>query len=732
MQHLAVICIFLALGCSWGIPAEAPPCLLEKPGDFYVIGMFEVCTYIYNLEIDQYMNAIVNALAFTLNHIQSDFSGFTLGYMLFTSCGDCLSNVYNCYLDGNCLLYDIPVILYVTQDSLDYLFEFGSGTTKVVINERILPSFLPNLVTFSQVVESFFVQNKWNLVGAAYESCNDFAEYGNQNSSNYCNDWKILFNNFQGNINEIKQSIRKNKDNATLYFGDLMDFKELISGTGDIQKPFVYCCLETLEDLADVSKSLNGTILIYKDIRVDDGFYSYFKEAFRNLSIFISSSQVNVTVTCQNDTSDNIKYHLKIPVAMRYVYSFIRILYKTVNNTCLGKMSECQNSTTKFQSFTQNETSLLQNYIKIATENVYDFKIYRAVTNKTDVDLTCYNISQTEKLHLCATSCNVSQKMTMVGTCCMHCEDCPEGTFSNGTTCLRDTIVHGVLICILSPIGILLCFGVFIVFLKYADTPIVKSSGGSIFYCYLTGLIIAFSSSFLFIGKPTDGVCMVGLPLSALGFALCLSSILSRSSHILLAFSHNSEKPTKFQRYFYIVIIVIGTLGELIICCLWMRLDPLHFQFLPYGQVFTNMGCKCTHLYWYFICFGYLALLCLASWTLAIKSHSLPPSFSESSSISFSMMIFLTIWSCVILIIVSKNEELQAVILGVSISVSSWGFLICISLPKVYIILFRPERNSQKWISFITLEYCHEVAFKADLKFEAQRSSISTSYGSLE
>ncbi|XP_028668809.1 taste receptor type 1 member 3-like isoform X5 [Erpetoichthys calabaricus] len=736
MQDVSTICLFLILGCFWRCQAQVNlPCVSEKDGDLYIVGMFEVCTA--QGSIDQLMYTVFTALEYALNNTQNNYSGFKLGYKLYSSCGDCLDNYENdCYYNDNCPLDNLPVVLLFTQDSLNYLTNFGPGTLQIVVNGNGLQSFSPDLINFGQVVGSFFAVKNWTLVGTIYDACSEYIEFENQNSSDYCNDWKMVVSDFNAKTNEIKKNILRHTDNATLFFGTLKDFKGLITSvSGNTTRPFVYCCLESLEDLTYFSNILNHSMLLYHEIRLDDASYSFSKEVMKNIttsseasSIIGGSANFNVTVTLQNNISDSRKYQLNWSgVMIGQIYTLVQILYKVANNTCYNNMQQCQMWTNTSQYLTQNETSQLPSSISTAINNEYDFKVCNIDAGKTYTNMNCYNVSQSPSSAVCVQSCKVSERSVMIGHCCMQCQPCSGGTFSNGTDCLPLTIVHEVLIYILSPLGILMCVGSLAVFLTRAKTPIVKMAGGNIFYCYLAGLVIAFSSSFVFAVTPTNNTCLIGLPLSAMGFSVCLSSILARSCRILIAFANKAQRPSKLQIHSYIIIITVGTLGEVAICLAWMLRDPLHFTYVPQAKQYTNMACDCNNKYWYYISYGYLGLLCLGSWGVAIKSNALPPAFSESRSISFSMLIFLAIWGCTILIIVSDIKDLQTVILGVSIALSSWGILGCITLPKVFVIIFRPERNSQQWIRHVTYEYCRHVAYKADMNLETEQSTISTS-----
>ena len=59
------------------------------------------------------------------------------------------------------------------------------------------------------------------------------------------------------------------------------------------------------------------------------------------------------------------------------------------------------------------------------------------------------------------------------------------------------------------------------VFLRHNDTPVVRASGRELSYVLLSGILLCYMVSFLFVLRPTDIVC--GVQQTAIG--LCLSVV---------------------------------------------------------------------------------------------------------------------------------------------------------------------------------------------------------------
>ncbi|XP_039631628.1 uncharacterized protein LOC120542938 isoform X2 [Polypterus senegalus] len=719
MQSIPIVCAFLILKCFLvNTESQNISCVLEKEGDMYVLVTLPVCSSSTDT-ISSNWEHFVQELTPALDIFLGNFPGFTMGYKIFTMCGNC----FNQTAEKN-----LTVLVHVTSSEVNFNFDFYAPA-KIELTEDIMHTRTsPEAV--KKAFEDLFIKLHWNVTEIMYEKSSKYIEFQNEYSANYCTNKPLIITDFTTKEDVIKNQVMQSSANATAYFGKFKDFVTLFKAFNNTRKTFIYCCLQNLHNLqSDYGETdLTSTVLLYYDLQgFGNGFEAYITTFMKYWKY--NNANITITVNCQNKPWQNGSYmNERDIVQMFWTYDFTRSLYKNVYRTCVPNFHACKT----WASNSSNVTSEMTQF-KRDIENLKNFKVayklsaYYVQADKSEITLTC---SKDLSLPLSPSSCNNVcpswKKKVINGSCCAKCYDCPNGTFSNGTECLPIMVAHKYVIYILSPAGILLCAVALFIFLTHANTPIVKSSGGGIFYCYLAGLIIAFSSAFLFTEMPTDDVCRICLPLAALGFSLCVSSILAKSCRILLAFSSTSERPSKFQLHFYIVIIVLGTLGNAVICLMWMLIDPLRVKYLPEGQRFTNVVCDLTDSLWCILCFGYLALLCLATWSLAIKSTALPPSFIESHSISFSMLFFLTIWSCTLLITLNQSKDLQAVMFGVSIVLSSWCILGCITLPKVFIILWRPQKNTQQWINYLTYEYCRHVAYEADLNFKAQHLNASS------
>ncbi|XP_017948203.1 vomeronasal type-2 receptor 26-like [Xenopus tropicalis] len=252
-------------------------------------------------------------------------------------------------------------------------------------------------------------------------------------------------------------------------------------------------------------------------------------------------------------------------------------------------------------------------------------------------------------------------------------------------------------IAILSSMGPLLILGVF---KSYKQTPIVRANNYSLSCLLLLSLFLCFLCSLGFIGYPQPEKCLLRQVAFGMVFALCISCVLSKTIIVVIAF--NATKPGSRLRkwtgvkvpYFLILCCV---LIQLCICLIWLIFFPpfheLDTDTKP-GLIIVNCNEGSPTAFWCML--GYLGLLVTISFIVAFLARRLPDSFNEAKLITFSMLAFLSVWVSFIPAYLSAQGMYTVAMEVFAILSSSWALVVCIFIPKCFIILLRPNVNSRE------------------------------------
>ncbi|XP_078515236.1 extracellular calcium-sensing receptor-like [Lissotriton helveticus] len=310
--------------------------------------------------------------------------------------------------------------------------------------------------------------------------------------------------------------------------------------------------------------------------------------------------------------------------------------------------------------------------------------------------------------------------------CCFDCVPCSHGEVSNGTgtvKCLKcpesqwpndrhDQCIQkvteylnydeplGQTLTIAATLLTFFTAAVLGIFIKYRYTAIVKANNRGLSYLLLLALIFCFLCSFLFFGSPMTLTCMLRQTIFGIIFSISVSCVLAKTILVVLAFK--TTNPSSSARKWLgsktpILIVFLCSSIQIVICVVWLMKSP-PFPELNMKSYNEKIIFECNEgdTIFFYCMLGYMGLLATVSFIVAFVSRNLPGTFNEAKLITFSMVVFVSVWISFIPAYLSTRGKYMVAVEVFAILCSSAGLLGCVFFPKCYIILLRPNSSTRK------------------------------------
>ncbi|XP_055633826.1 metabotropic glutamate receptor 1-like [Toxorhynchites rutilus septentrionalis] len=321
-----------------------------------------------------------------------------------------------------------------------------------------------------------------------------------------------------------------------------------------------------------------------------------------------------------------------------------------------------------------------------------------------------------------------------------HCRPCDLGYWpdESQTECLQIPIEHvqwgdteAIVAISFSVLGFIMTGLVFGVFMRHNDTPVVKSSTRELCYLILVGMIISHSTIFAILAKPSTFSCLISRSLPGISFAMIYASLLVKTNRIARILAGSKKRfPTKKPKFMSAAaqLIITGLLIsiEVAIAVFMLIIEPPSTEHQYPTRQRTVLACNTTRM-GILVPLAFIFLLIILCTLYAWKTRNVPENFNEAKFIGFAMYTTCVIW--VAFVPIYFGSESKIITMCICISLSAMVTLVFLFLPKLYIILIRPEKNIRALFTTSKTIRCHIGSRVASAISHKTSSSYSSGPG---
>ncbi|KAM7310733.1 metabotropic glutamate receptor 2 isoform X2 [Ixodes scapularis] len=347
-----------------------------------------------------------------------------------------------------------------------------------------------------------------------------------------------------------------------------------------------------------------------------------------------------------------------------------------------------------------------------------------------DLDLSALRFKSDEPRFprsFCSAPCRLGQaKLQLEGdTCCwlcsncsqfqiladeFHCRECPLGTVPDPESkarCLplpEEFLSYGdpwaVAALAVAALGAASVAFVALVFRAYSGTPVVKASGRELSSLLLLGILLSFALTPVIVAKPSPWSCALTRFFLGFCYAICYAALLCKTIRTARIFG--GQQPCRL-RYTSpkSQLLLAGLLVSVqaVLAGVWLLLEPPAVAHVYPSRTRNVLVCQGSDGASYLVGLLYPSLLIGVCTVYAFKTRKCPEGFNEARHLAFANYTTCVIWLAFLpLFLLSGSPTIRTLALSFLLSLSGAVQTGCLFVPKVYVALCKPAKNTREGV----------------------------------
>ena len=341
--------------------------------------------------------------------------------------------------------------------------------------------------------------------------------------------------------------------------------------------------------------------------------------------------------------------------------------------------------------------------------------------------------------------CDPGQSRRVVaGACCGTCERCLGQTFSNDsldTSCtncsvlgeffwgnvplegstgcvdleesnsvyLRFSDPWSIIIMILATLGLIAVTATAMIFIWYWRTPVIKSSGREQMILLLTGISVSFAVAYFYVSPPSVGICLIQRLFGVwFSFSLMFGALLVKMVRVARIFLWRSQlsRPRFTEPVYQVMFTAVIVSVQLFLIAISLIVENPMTQTelrkntaVPDDTPEAVLTCVQDPVTFLALSMAYETILIIITTLLGVLSFKYPANFNEAKFVAFCSASLLVIWIAFIptYFATRSRQEFQDAAISLAVVMGAAVVLVCLFGPKLFIILFQPQKNSEHY-----------------------------------